>query len=163
METSYLNVRRWIHAREKNEKKSWPSLFLLLPDPQSYFVAYGRLAIVILVIFSYPLQAHPCRASLEKTLVQHTTHKKSHFLLTTAIVVCSYLVAITITQLDVVLSFVGSTGSTTISFILPGLFYFKIFQNDHWYHWKRIVSLFLAIYGALVMCICLSFNIMRLL
>lgn len=25
-----------------------------------------------------------------------------------------------------VLSFVGSTGSTTISFILPGLFYFKV-------------------------------------
>ncbi|ORE03134.1 hypothetical protein BCV72DRAFT_296705 [Rhizopus microsporus var. microsporus] len=136
---------------------------IILEYPQSYFVAYGRLAIVILVIFSYPLQAHPCRASLEKTLVQHTTHKRSHFLLTTAIVVCSYLVAITITQLDVVLSFVGSTGSTTISFILPGLFYFKIFQDDHWYHWKRIVSLFLAIYGALVMCICLSFNIMRLL
>ncbi|KAG1461218.1 hypothetical protein G6F46_004116 [Rhizopus delemar] len=136
---------------------------IILEYPQSYFVAFGRLAIVILVIFSYPLQAHPCRASLEKTLAHHTSHKRSHFILTTAILVLSFLVAISISQLDIVLSFVGSTGSTSISFILPGLFYFKIFRDDAWYHWKRLVSLFLIIYGLLVMTICLTFNIKRLL
>ncbi|RCH78733.1 hypothetical protein CU098_001126, partial [Rhizopus stolonifer] len=135
---------------------------IILEYPQSYFVAGGRLAIVILVIFSYPLQAHPCRASLEKSLVHHTSHKRSHLILTTSILILSYCVAITISQLDIVLSFVGSTGSTSISFILPGLFYFKIFQDDHWYHWKRLVSLFLIVYGFLVMTVCLSFNIMRL-
>ncbi|KAI9281066.1 transmembrane amino acid transporter protein-domain-containing protein [Sporodiniella umbellata] len=136
---------------------------IILEYPQSYFVAGGRLAIVILVIFSYPLQAHPCRASLEKSLAHHTSHRKSHLILTTSILICSYLVAITISQLDIVLSFVGSTGSTSISFILPGLFYFKIFQKDPWYHWKRLVSLFLIVYGFLVMTVCLSFNILRLL
>ncbi|KAG0844674.1 hypothetical protein G6F18_001656 [Rhizopus arrhizus] len=136
---------------------------IILEYPQSYFVAFGRLAIVILVIFSYPLQAHPCRASLEKTLAHHTSHKRSHFILTTTILVFSFLVAISISQLDIVLSFVGSTGSTSISFILPGLFYFKIFRDDAWYHWKRLVSLFLIIYGLLVMTICLTFNIKRLL
>jgi amino acid permease len=138
-------------------------LLINITDPQSYFVAFGRLAIVILVIFSYPLQAHPCRASLEKTLAHHTSHKRSHFILTTTILVLSFFVAISISQLDIVLSFVGSTGSTSISFILPGLFYFKIFRDDAWYHWKRLVSLFLIIYGLLVMTICLTFNIKRLL
>lgn len=33
-----------------------------------------------------------------------------------------------------VLAFVGSTGSTTISFILPGLFYWKVIKliADYW-------------------------------
>lgn len=144
-------------------------------DPQSHFVAYGRLAIVILVIFSYPLQAHPCRASIDKILDHHKNRKyklpnslvptpsnKRHLIVTTCIIIASYLVAITISQLDLVLSFVGSTGSTTISFILPGLFYFKIYSDDKW-HWKRWAAFFLSVYGVLVMTICLTFNIMRLL
>jgi hypothetical protein len=32
----------------------------------SIFVAVGQLAIAILVMFSYPLQVHPCRNSLDK-------------------------------------------------------------------------------------------------
>ena len=32
----------------------------------------------------------------------------------------------TVSSLDKVLAYVGSTGSTSISFILPGLFYYKI-------------------------------------
>lgn len=32
----------------------------------SLFVAIGQLAIVILVLFSYPLQVHPCRNCLDK-------------------------------------------------------------------------------------------------
>lgn len=32
----------------------------------SLFIAFGQLAIVILVMFSYPLQVHPCRNCLDK-------------------------------------------------------------------------------------------------
>lgn len=32
----------------------------------SLFIAIGQLAIVILVMFSYPLQVHPCRNCLDK-------------------------------------------------------------------------------------------------
>lgn len=32
----------------------------------SLFIAVGQLAIVILVLFSYPLQVHPCRNCLDK-------------------------------------------------------------------------------------------------
>lgn len=144
-------------------------IFFFFSDPQTYFVAYGRLAIVILVIFSYPLQSHPCRASLDKILdklkkdhdVEAPSNTK-YIVMTTCILVTSYFVAITVNQLDLVLSFVGSTGSTTISFILPGLFYFKIYSEKKW-HWKRLVALFLIVYGFSVMSICLTFNIKRLL
>lgn len=46
-----------------------------------------------------------------------------------------------------VLAFVGATGSTIISFILPGLFYFSLFRAG----WKRWAALALAIYGIFVM------------
>ncbi|KAI8080009.1 transmembrane amino acid transporter protein-domain-containing protein [Halteromyces radiatus] len=139
---------------------------------QSLFVAGGRLAIVILVVFSYPLQAHPCRASLDKVLAWRTPEARGlkvpplpspfkYFAMTTTILVTSYLVAITVSKLDLVLAFVGSTGSTTISFILPGLFYFKIHENDPWKPGK-VAAVALAVYGILVMVICLTFNVLRL-
>ena len=50
------------------------------------------------------------------------------------IIILSYLVAMTVSSLDKVLAYVGSTGSTSISFILPGLFYYKISAPDSIYH-----------------------------
>jgi amino acid permease len=50
--------------------------------------------------------------------------------ITTVIIVSSYFVAITVSSLERTLAYVGSTGSTCISFILPGLFYYKISAPD---------------------------------
>jgi amino acid permease len=41
----------------------------------SLFIACGQLAIVILVLFSYPLQVHPCRNCLDK-IVDAVVEKK---------------------------------------------------------------------------------------
>jgi amino acid permease len=50
------------------------------------------------------------------------------------IIILSYTVAMTVSSLDKVLAYVGSTGSTSISFILPGLFYYKISSPDSLHH-----------------------------
>lgn len=42
----------------------------------------------------------------------------------------------TVSSLEAVLAYVGSTGSTSISFILPGLFYYKISSPDSPAHQK---------------------------
>ena len=55
-------------------------------------------------------------------------------LLTTIIIAASYTVALSVSSLDRVLAYVGSTGSTSISFILPGLFYYKISDPDGIYY-----------------------------
>ncbi|KAI8632701.1 transmembrane amino acid transporter protein-domain-containing protein [Xylariaceae sp. FL1651] len=54
--------------------------------------------------------------------------------LTTILLVLAYTVALTVTSLERVLAYVGSTGSTAISFILPGLFYYKISDPDSIHH-----------------------------
>lgn len=94
----------------------------------------------------------------------------------------------TVSSLDKVLAYVGSTGSTSISFILPGLFYYKISDPESQLHqqlakdadegesgdeeegevrggdtWGKTVlrklSLALAIYGFVVMGLCLGTNL----
>ncbi|OTA98940.1 hypothetical protein M426DRAFT_325546 [Hypoxylon sp. CI-4A] len=55
-------------------------------------------------------------------------------ILTTIILVMAYVVALTVVSLERVLAYVGSTGSTSISFILPGLFYYKISDPNSIHH-----------------------------
>jgi len=86
----------------------------------SLFIAVGQLAIVILVLFSYPLQVHPCRSCIDKVLHpdridSHTTMAAageviddhpgkelstlSHTLLTTVIIVFGFMIAYMIDDL----------------------------------------------------------------
>lgn len=57
-------------------------------------------------------------------------------IITTGIIILSYIGAMTLSSLDRVLAYVGSTGSTSISFILPGFFYWKISAPDSPHHQK---------------------------
>jgi amino acid permease len=59
-------------------------------------------------------------------------------LLTTVILILAYCVALSVSSLDRVLAFVGSTGSTSISFILPGLFYYKISDPESSHHQRLL-------------------------
>ena len=118
-------------------------------------------------MFSYPLQVHPCRASVDAVLkwrprrtIDSANNSPSRSVLlqppskpstkpkgddmgetrfaaiTTAIIILSYIVAMTVSSLEKVLAYVGSTGSTSISFILPGLFYYKISSPESPHHQK---------------------------
>lgn len=59
-------------------------------------------------------------------------------LITTIIIVLSYVTALNVSSLDRVLAYVGSTGSTSISFILPGLFYYKISDPNSAHHQRLL-------------------------
>ncbi|KAI1392468.1 transmembrane amino acid transporter protein-domain-containing protein [Hypoxylon trugodes] len=58
-------------------------------------------------------------------------------ILTTIILILAYITALTVVSLERVLAYVGSTGSTSISFILPGLFYYKI-SDPNSIHQQRL-------------------------
>lgn len=58
--------------------------------------------------------------------------------ITTAVLVLSYTVAMTVSSLEKVLAYVGSTGSTSISFILPGIFYYKMSSPNSPQHQKLV-------------------------
>jgi amino acid permease len=179
------------------------------------FIAGGQLAIVILVMFSYPLQVHPCRICLDKVVLEifggdkdsmiavptteeeaarheensededsaggadynHGAHDETsllrHTLLTAAITIPGFAIAyfvdslqrgefvllprykiknkpFSLTQISV-LSVVGSTGSTTISFILPGIFFWKLFRDDPKEVFFVSLAKMLTLYGFCIM------------
>uniref|UniRef100_A0A060TC86 ARAD1B21538p n=1 Tax=Blastobotrys adeninivorans TaxID=409370 RepID=A0A060TC86_BLAAD len=172
--------------------------------PYSIFSTIGRIAIVVLVLFSYPLQCHPCRASVNhvlhslKEIYANRRHGKGRFtalpnsdesdqaeqtpeagtpdndqvgivplstttfvVLTTIILILSYIVSLTVQSLELMLAFVGATGSTSISFILPGLFAYSLLgHGDH--KFMRSLALALSIWGITVAVVCLSINIYAL-
>lgn len=97
-------------------------------------------------------------------IVPMTTTK--FYVITTVIVVASYLVAITVKSLAHVLAFVGSTGSTSISFILPGLFGYMLIKPlngaatlSPLERFCKFGGLALSIWGVVVMVVCLSATI----
>ncbi|KAF8519006.1 transmembrane amino acid transporter protein-domain-containing protein [Hysterangium stoloniferum] len=156
----------------------------------SLFIAFGQLAIVVTVLLGHPLQVHPCRNCLDKVfrtepavskpvVVVHDNDANEdepeeldevhgstemtptkHAVLTAAIIAFGFLIAYFVDDLTLVLSFVGSTGSTTISFILPGLFFWSLFRDDPDTS-KALTwgALALAGYGMLIFVFCLSYNI----
>ena len=46
--------------------------------PSSFTVTCGQLAIAMLVLFSYPLQCHPCRNSIQKIISVSGSNKNYH-------------------------------------------------------------------------------------
>lgn len=147
--------------------------------PLSLSSTIGRVAIVLLVTFAFPLQCHPARASIhhimhyweqarkavdieednnsinletseltvaeeetllaEELVVEESVEEpqvvpltgRRFVIITTCILLASYLVAILVSELARVLSIVGATGSTSISFILPGTFGYKLIGSEH--------------------------------
>ena len=121
-------------------------------------------------MFSYPLQVHPCRASVDAVLKWFTSARQDDIstartapllgrdrsntrhgnkaadqltetrfaTITTIIIILSYIVAMTVSSLEKVLAYVGSTGSTSISFILPGLFFYKISDPESQHHQRLL-------------------------
>lgn len=100
--------------------------------PASWTSTIGRAAIVILVMFSYPLQAHPARASIDNMLKWRPFANRSgprsivvarsagmsdrrFAVITTCILIGTFVVAMLVSSLERVLAYVGSTGSTSIS------------------------------------------------
>lgn len=97
-------------------------------------------------------------------IVPLTTRK--FYIITTFIIIASYLTAITVKSLARVLAFVGSTGSTSISFILPGLFGYLLIKPingatklNKLETFCKYGGLTLSIYGVIVMCVCLTATI----
>ncbi|EPX71565.1 vacuolar amino acid efflux transporter Avt8 [Schizosaccharomyces octosporus yFS286] len=143
-------------------------------DDGSFLITFGKLAIVILVLFSYPLQCHPCRNSLyqaiRRSYSSHDMSNRYHTVLTLCILLTSLLIALSLSSLELVLAFVGSTGSTFISFVLPGLLYYFFSHNavspnsasEKQLKITRFVAACLAIYGISVMILCLNINLAKL-
>lgn len=133
-----------------------------------------RILLTILFVFSYSLQAHPARASINRVIqaLRDTTpataaapapplelSNRSYLTITTSLLLGSYVLAIKVANVSTVLGFVGSTASTSICYILPGLFYYRLRRNEPW-DTPKIGAAVLFVAGCILMPLCLSFKIL---
>lgn len=182
---------------------------VILLYPASWYSTIGRISIVFMVIFSFPLMFHPARISVnniyfwvrenlmkpgsgiseessasnatnfsgtpaETTALLETSISTSSlrpspmvpfsdhtfYTITIVLLVVGYTAAVTIKSFALVLALVGATGSTAISFILPGMFGYKLIGSDSQKPTKqerafKYMSLALVIWGFVVMVVCL--------
>eukprot|EP01083_Nonionella_stella_P150647 480293_1 len=101
---------------------------------RSILLCCVRIGLSFALAFSYPILLTPGRQSLSgivyKCNVEQLTCTK-YYMLTFGIIITSYIVAMTVTDLGTVFGFIGSTSSPTIIFILPGIFYHYINKKMH--------------------------------
>jgi len=137
--------------------------------PANALVGITRIMFSILVTFSYPLQVHPARnsclalwrfASPSGDAVaqarwgeeQRRVEGRRYIMVTGFLLLLSLCVALLLEDLGVILGIVGATGSTTVSYILPGLVYFSTFRS---WSIKRVFALMLLCAGLVIMPTCL--------
>lgn len=107
-----------------------------------------------------PMEGAQDTAGHDPIIVPLSTRR--FYVITAVIVVASYAVAVSVTSLAHVLAFVGSTGSTSISFILPGLFGFMLVKPldgvalTPLERFCKYGGLALSVWGVMVMVVCLS-------
>mmetsp|Transcript_23810 Transcript_23810/g.38363 ORF Transcript_23810/g.38363 Transcript_23810/m.38363 type:complete len:137 (-) Transcript_23810:83-493(-) len=94
---------------------------------------FRRVFVAILVVCSFPLQCFPCRHSTEQIVTSilgapesDMIKQRRWWIITACICILAWFISMVVTSLGLVLSVVGATGSTTISYILPGFVYYSL-------------------------------------
>mmetsp|Transcript_7356 Transcript_7356/g.13036 ORF Transcript_7356/g.13036 Transcript_7356/m.13036 type:complete len:488 (-) Transcript_7356:108-1571(-) len=156
-----------------NERLDGSNLLKSLPD-SSVPVQVTRLLYCFVVCWAYPMQLHPCRISTLALLRavdctntfagsgSFTTRgdawrSPAYWLITCVLVVGTYIIAMSVTSLGIVLEVVGSTGSTMVTFILPGFIYMRVFPG---WHLKGVAAMFQATLGCVIMPLCMAITFM---
>lgn len=158
---------------------------VILLYPNHWSTTLGRACIAFMVIFSFPLMLHPARISVnniyfwikseESEEADETTELISKdspivpfpndrfYIITIALLLGGYILAVSIKSFALVLAIVGATGSTAISFILPGLFGYKLLASgsnpSKTEQLLKILAYILVIWGFCVMVLCLYVSI----
>eukprot|EP01084_Bolivina_argentea_P214675 364430_1 len=136
---------------------------ILKSYPRSISVAIVRIVLSIALAWSYPLQCHPCRKCLCSLFWDKNINKidyKMFYILTYSIFFGSFFISMIVDDLSIVLEIVGSVGSPIISFILPGLFYYKMtnpklkYQDN--YQIKRKIAFAYIVFGCCIIPFTLS-------
>ncbi|OII75871.1 transmembrane amino acid transporter protein [Cryptosporidium andersoni] len=121
----------------------------------------GRFFIAVSMLFSFPIQCHPCRRSLSILLysgvkeMEPNTEKRILDLITIVILFITTSCAIFSTNLGLAYELIGTVCSNTTAFIIPPILYIKIFEED-----GLTITNFLAygllIIGFLILILCLG-------
>ena len=116
-------------------------------------IAYlaARILYARLMVFSYPLQTFPARASLVKLVGSRFRETPRialvlHIACTLAVVLCTWLVAMLGLPLGTLLTLVGCTAGPVICYFLPAMFWWKL-EEDKPMTKGKLLCIVLFVFG----------------
>eukprot|EP01084_Bolivina_argentea_P081761 148032_1 len=139
---------------------------IILHYPHSVVLLILRVSLSFAIAFGYPVILFSTRNCLISLIFQNVNttkipkqklDNKRFYLLTYSIVACSFTVSMITDDITDIFAIVGSTGTTVIAFILPGLFYYNYqFKYKKQNKWKRKCALFFTIAGIVFIPFCIA-------
>eukprot|EP00038_Savillea_parva_P001843 m.107828 g.107828 ORF g.107828 m.107828 type:complete len:482 (-) comp10635_c0_seq4:78-1523(-) len=124
---------------------------LLNYDVDEPEIIVGRVAVTLVVVFSFPILAHPCIGAVEALFFNDWAFSyKRRAIEVACIVGPAFTIAFFVADVSIVLGVAGSTGSTLIGFILPGLFYMVLNPEEKV---GRVIAALLMILGVVFLCV----------
>lgn len=106
--------------------------------PLTTVVEVSQLFYSLLAVLSFPMQLHPARKAALALLTvvageaPSDTNANRRFQIVTCVLVVGCLtVALLVRDLGIVLGIVGASGSTLVTYILPGIIYMRTFPRNH--------------------------------
>lgn len=124
--------------------------------PHDVVVMAVKLCILFAVLLTVPLIHFPARKAFMMIFFSNFPFSWTrHLLVTLTLNVIIVLLAIYVPDIRNVFGVVGSSTSTCLIFIFPGLFYLKLSRED-FLSWKKVGACVLLIFGILVGCFSLT-------
>ncbi|XP_036165103.1 probable sodium-coupled neutral amino acid transporter 6 isoform X3 [Myotis myotis] len=118
--------------------------------PHDVVVRAVKLCILFAVLLTVPLIHFPARKALMMMFFSNFPFSWiHHFVITLALNIIIVLLAIYVPDIKNVFGVVGSSTSTCLIFVFPGLFYLKLSRED-FLSWKKLGAFVLLIFGILV-------------
>ncbi|XP_045666324.1 probable sodium-coupled neutral amino acid transporter 6 isoform X2 [Ursus americanus] len=118
--------------------------------PHDVVVMTVKLCILFAVLLTVPLIHFPARKALMMMFFSNFPFSWTrHSLITLALNIIIVLLALYVPDIKNVFGIVGSSTSTCLIFVFPGLFYLKLSRED-FLSWKKLGAFVLLIFGILV-------------
>ena len=112
----------------------------------------GRVAMVLVITTSFPMMSHPCVKTFDDIAFPQRAPSRWRWIMEAiAFSLGAWGVAVLVSDVSVIISFVGATAASTIIFILPASCYLTLVPDKRLFAPRKVISWFLLATGVLFM------------
>ena len=125
-----------------------------MPDTgKTPIVIYLSLfGICLVVLFATPFTVLPTKDSIEEIMGKKLS-KTMNVVWTVVILVVSMLISLRLTNISVVMAFLGATTNSAIGFLLPIIYFWHIEKKKPWFDTMKLISYFFFGFVCISSCI----------
>lgn len=131
--------------------------------PKNTWSIVARIALSANVMTGFPLQMHPTKNGISEIIFgkEASLLSRSKYIpLVLGIFALSWIGALVIPSLDIVLAFVGATTCNLIGYVLPCIFYLRIYKKQNCVN--QLIASFIIAFGVLLIPACITAEILSL-